>query len=420
MISLRARALRVSPRRAVIRHSAGQSGGPGGGLATVPKLTAIAIKNAPDGKYQDGDGLIFIRSGERGKWVLRYTHLGRRREMGLGPWPAVTLAEARKTADHWRRQLRAGLDPIALRDSERLAERVRLDQSDPTFAEAVDIVLAARQARLRGGGTRGRWRSPLDLYVVPAIGRRRLSTLHQSDIVAAIKPIWRAKHPTATKAIGRTRIVLRTARLMGYPADDGIVDMAQVILGEVLHKATPIEATPWQDAPALFAALLARGSVAGDCAAWHMLTAMRSDACRGARHDEIAGDVWTVPADRIKGSAGKVRALRVPLSPAAVAIATRARDYPGPYLFPGSTGRPITDAAIGKLLGKLGEAGRLHGFRTTFRTWTQDTESCSDRVAEMILGHSVMGAVEAAYARSDMLDQRRTALDAWGGYLAGG
>jgi len=387
---------------------------------TRNKLSAVRVRKTDSGKLYDGGGLMIVRQGDGGKWLYRYTHLGRRREMGLGTWPVVGLADARAARDRWAAELAAGRDPIAVRDARREAERAELSREDPTLEELAKMVLRARSATLRGGGLRGRWMSPLTLHVLPKIGRRRVSTIRQVDIRDALEPIWRTKHPTAAKAIQRLRIILREGELMGFPCAPVAVDAAQRMPGEVLHVPAPTPATPWQDMPALWAKLEAEGGASARCLQWAMLTVVRLDGCRGARLDEIDGDVWTVPADRVKGREGRVADFRVPLAPAALEIVARAREISDDLLFEGQRrGRPITDRALEKTLDRLRETGRPHGFRTSFRTWVQDRDVCSYDVAETCLGHIVGSRVERSYARSDLLDRRRTVMEAWARFLTG-
>jgi integrase len=150
-----------------------------------------------------------------------------------------------------------------------------------------------------------------------------------------------------------------------------------------------------------------------------ILTAVRMDAARGARPAEFDGDVWTIPADRIKGREGRVSDFRVPLSDEAQRVVERMTEFGQPYLFQSPfTPRPVTDAAVEKALREMGEAGRPHGLRTSFRTWCQD-HGISYDVAEAALGHVVGGRVERAYARSDLLDRRRPVMNAWAAHVTG-
>jgi len=386
-------------------------------------LTQIKIKNAPDGKLEDGSGLRLVKKGDSGKWVFRYSFLGKRREMGLGPWPAVSLAAARSARDQWQGEIAAGRDPISLRREIQDAEIAARDRSDPTFAELVTMVFDARKANLRGGGERGRWRSPLDRYVVPAFGKKRGSSLTQRDIVDALKPIWKTKHPTATKAMERIKIVLTSSKRMGFPCDPEIADSAKEMLGIVKHVPKPMASVPWQDVPALYQRL--GNTTSGLCNRWIILTLVRMSAARAARISEIDGDVWTVPADRIKGMEGVVSDFRVPLSQPAIEMALAAQDFGQDLLFPGTQPsdpgkavRPITDAAVEKALRSLKAGGTPHGFRSSFRTWAQDTGQPWE-VSETILGHTIGDKVERAYARSDLLDRRRIVMDAWARYVTG-
>lgn len=251
--------------------------------------------------------------------------------------------------------------------------------------------------------------------MIPAFGRKRASELTQRDVVDALKPIWRAKHPTATKAIQRTHIVLRSSKRMGFPADPDIVDAAKEMLGSVNHVITPTASVPWQDIPDLYAIL--GDTTSGMCNQWIILTLVRMDAALGAHVAEIHGDIWTVPADRVKGNEGKVQDFRVPLSAPALDMVATAQKFGGGYLFPGRNG-PLTNAAVEKCLRVLGAAGTPHGFRSSFRTWAQDTDQPWD-VSETVLGHTIGGKVERAYARSDLLDRRRVVMDKWAAHVTG-
>lgn len=386
---------------------------------TSNTLTAVGIKSAPAGRLSDGGGLMLEKDDAgKGKWIWRYSFAGRRRDMGLGAYPAVSLAEARRARDQWAALILKGIDPISERERLRLAEREEMDRSDPTLAELIDMAFEARKAGLRGEGERGRWMSPLRKHLIPKLGARRGSTIHQSDVRDALAPIWNRKAPTAWKVIQRLRVVLEWAKLAGYPVDPFVVRAAAHMLGPQRHEVAHIVSTPWQTIPALFAALGA-GTSSHLCLRMMILTATRTDSVSGMRFDEIDGDVWTIPAERMKGAQGKVRDFRVPLSPAAMAIVDALRPFRSGLLFPGNTWRPLTSTALEKALNTLGEAGRPHGFRTSFRTWVQDTRSADWDVAEAALAHVVGGRVERSYARSDLLDQRRALMARWAAFVTG-
>ena len=160
------------------------------------------------------------------------------------------------------------------------------------------------------------------------------------------------------------------------------------------------------------------------CLRFTVLTAARSGEARGALWSEIDldGALWTIPAGRMKGGMEH----RVPLSTAALTVLSEARwlrdesnlIFPSPSL----PGRSLSDMTLTKILRTTGLAERatVHGFRSAFRDWAADNTSASHSAMELSLAHRVGSAVEQAYARSDLLEQRRALMDAWAEYLCGG
>ncbi|GGH32477.1 protein of unknown function [Cribrihabitans marinus] len=385
----------------------------------INKLTAAQIKSSSAGSVlQDGGGLILRRSAGGGRWTYRYQFQGRRRDMGIGSFPDMPLAEARKQRARWAEALERGLDPISERQREQEAAIVEHGRDDPSFEEVTGIVFEAIKGRLKGDGRSGRWLSPLKIHVIPKIGRRPISTIHQRDIHDTLAPIWRTKHETADKALYRARKVFEMARLMGYSVDPFVCDAARHMLGHVAYQQQPIRSTPWQDIPDLFARL-DQPHPSYLALRFTILTAARGMPIRGARFDEIDGDVWTIPAERMKGLRGKVSDFRIPLSTAAQEVVDACRSNArNDYLFPSPRAQSgVSDVAMTKALNALGESGRMHGFRTSFRTWVQDTEAGSWEVAETALAHTIGNKVERSYARSDLLDQRRILMQKWGDYV---
>lgn len=128
----------------------------------------MQVKNAPIGKHCDGSGLwLHKRSDGGAQWVLRVTVHGRRREMGLGALDDVSLGEARRLAEKWRAIVREGKDPI--KERERLSREAA--KSDSRLQNVADAAFEARKAELKGDGKAGRWFSPLELHVLPKLGR---------------------------------------------------------------------------------------------------------------------------------------------------------------------------------------------------------------------------------------------------------
>ncbi|KQB15132.1 integrase arm-type DNA-binding domain-containing protein [Rhodobacter capsulatus] len=384
------------------------------------KLTAVKIRAAAPGRYGDGAGLYLDRTEDGGKWLYRYTIAGRRRDMGLGSLDAVTLAQARRERDRWAAVLASGRDPISERAREREAAATR---EDPSLSDLVDTVFGAIKHTLKGEGEAGRWMSPLRVHVLPKIGTRPASSLRTADFVRVLQPIWRTKPTVAEKAYSRLNLCFKKGKRIGYAVDSDTLAAARELLGDLHIEPEHIAATRWQDAPALFTRLA--GDTSGlMCLRLLLLTAVRGDAARGARFNEIDGSLWIVPKERVKGRLKAATDFRVPLSSQALAIVAEARrlsnDPETGLLFPGDRGEPISQNALLKAINKIGEAGRPHGFRTTFRTWVQDTlDGSHDLAAEAALGHVIGNKVRRAYARSDYLDQRAALMQRWADYVTG-
>ncbi|WP_338049650.1 Arm DNA-binding domain-containing protein [Roseovarius amoyensis] len=124
---------------------------------TLRRLTAAKLKGTAPGKYADGGGLwLHKRTNSAGLWFLRVTVHGRRREMGLGGWPGVSLKEARDNADHWRPYVRQGIDPIKERQRQHREAVKNLHCLNEIALDAFE----SRKAGLKGDGKAGRRMSP--------------------------------------------------------------------------------------------------------------------------------------------------------------------------------------------------------------------------------------------------------------------
>lgn len=382
-------------------------------------LKPLQIKNAAIGKHADGGGLYFVKTTKSAKWIYRYSFAERRREMGLGSYPAVSLAEARRERDKWAEQLRTGTDPITERDRQRQIIADEINKEDPTLSDLALLTFEAKKAGLRGGGDRGRWFSPIKTHIIPKIGSMRVSQITQAHVVDALRPIWRTKHPTAEKAWQRLRIIFKHGELCGYSVSPLIVERAVHMLGEVNHTTEHIEATDWRAIPSLYEKL-DKDKTSHRALQLLILTAVRIHSVRAAQKEEFEGDIWTIPKERMKGREGKATDFRVPLSEQAQdLLSSWIKETDEQYLFSARKGKPLTDRSIEKALDDIGESGRPHGLRTAFRSWVQDTEAASYDVAETSLGHIIGNKVERSYARSDLLDQRRILMQKWADFVTG-
>lgn len=381
------------------------------------RLSSAFIRKAPTGKYCDGAGLwLVVRDDGGAQWVLRVTVHGRRREMGLGGYPEIGLAQAREIADRWRAMAKAGRDPIKEREREiRTARREDI---------ALEIITAdafeARKAELKGDGAAGRWLSPLNIHVLPKLGRVPVTDLDQRDIRDTLAPIWHTKADTARKALNRLSIVLRHAAALGLDVDLQATDKAKALLGKSRHVAKNIPAMDWRDVPDFYASL-EEPTLTHLAMRLLVLTGVRSGPLRNIRLDQIEGDVWTVPAEAMKGRKGATDAFRVPLLREAQRVIDLARPHArGGFLFPNTRGGVISDMTLSRHMERRGLEARPHGFRTSLRTWLAEATDAPHEVAEAMLAHVVDGGVVRAYRRTDYLEQRQALAERWADHVTGG
>lgn len=383
------------------------------------RLSAAQVKAAPAGDYCDGKGLWLVKRNDGGgQWILRVTVHGRRREMGLGGLGDVSLAQAREAADRWRSIKAAGRDPI--KERERLAREEA--RSDNTLAIMTVEAFEARKAELKGDGKAGRWLSPLELHVLPKLGRLPVQDIDQRDIRDTLLPIWHDKAETARKAINRLGIVLEYAAALGLDVDLQATAKAKALLGKPRYQPKQPPFIPWQDISTFYLSL-EEPSITNLAMRLAILTggASRSYPVRHLRLVEIEGDVWTVPGTKMKGLKGKSPDFRIPLSTEALAVIELAKPFARDgFLFPNVNKGVISDMTLSRLMERHGMTERPHSFRKTFRTWLADCTDASHEVAEACIAHSTGTVSVNAYRKTDWLDQRRILMKRWADHCTGG
>lgn len=380
------------------------------------KLSAVQVRQSPAGKYGDGGGLWLIKnSASTGSWMLRVAVFGKLRHMGLGSISDVSLADARKAAAKWRAIAREGKDPI----QERERERREAARNRHLLADVAADAFETRKADLKGDGKAGRWISPLEIHVLPKLGQMPVADIDQTVIRDALRPIWKTKAATAEKALQRLGIVIRHAAALGYAVDLQAAAKAKALLGSQGRQVENIPSLSWQDVPDFYASL-SDGSTTHLALRLLILTGLRTAPVRLMRVDHVAGDVLTVPADLMKARKGRAQDFRVPLSGEAIEVIEEAkRQARDGFLFPSPRKGVLSDATMSRLMERRGMAERPHGFRSSLRVWLAE-HGCPRDVGEMILAHSILGKVEKAYQRSDLLEVRRPWLHSWARFVTTG
>lgn len=379
-------------------------------MVIMNNLIQLKAKNLAEGKYADGQGLWLVKSDRaRGKWVLRLVVAGKRREMGLGRWPDVSIAEARELAAEARKKLRTGSDPIEIR------AKAKLKPARLTVMQAVDSCFEAKKAELKGEGEAGRWMPPLTVHVLPSLGKTAIEDVDQHVLKKVLEPIWHTKADTARKALNRLSLTLKHTAALGLAVDLQATMKVRALLGKQRHVSEHIPSMPYQEAHAFYRWLCEQNATSCLPLRFIMLTAARTGEVRFARHSYIDGDVLTLPPEVTKTG----REHKIPLVPEAIAVIQAAKTkVEQELLFPSPTGKALSDATMSRLMEREGMKYRPHGFRATFRTWVEEQTDTPYEVAEAVLGHVVEGEVARAYQRSDRLEKRKALFFRWSKYLA--
>lgn len=385
-----------------------------------PISAAAVAKLKKPGHYAVGDACYLqIAAGGTRSWVLRYTLNGRARYMGLGSANLVSLAEARAKARDARRLLLDKIDPIEARRAqhrERLLETAR----GKTFRDCAEGYIASHEAGWRDPRSHKQWVRSLTSYVYPRLGDLSIAAIDTALVLAVLEPIWKTKPETASRVRGRIGSVLDWAKARGYRDGEnparwrGHLDHLLPARNKV-RRVKHFAALPYAELPALIAKLRTQPELPARALEFLILTAARTGEVLGAQWDEIDGNVWTVPAERMK--AGKPH--RVPLSDRVVEIlASLPRE--GEFIFVGARTSAVSNPhQLKRALQRTGHDNiTVHGFRSTFRDWAAETTAYPNHVVEMALAHAIANGVEEAYRRGDLFEKRSRLMQDWGDYCS--
>jgi integrase len=378
----------------------------------MSKLSARRVETIKEpGFYGDGEGLyLAVKASGSKSWILRTVIRGKRRDLGVGPSDLVSLAEAREKARAWRKVAREGGDPFASRNA-----------GKTTFEEATAEYHSLVSQSFRSEKHAAQWMAGMKKHVFPAFGDRMINTIGVVDVRRALEPIWMSKHETARKIKQRTEAVFDWARAEGHYEPENPARGIKRALKPQQRNPTHLAALPWSDLPAFYKSLNERDGVTARTLQFIILTAVRSGEAREARWDEFKGNLWTIPAQRMKTGRPHI----VPLAPEALRILEQMRGLDPVYVVPRRTrtkdgaGKPQSINVFRVLYERMGCDGfTTHGFRSTFRDWCGEVADAPREVAEAALAH-VPGQVERAYRRSTLLDRRRALMEQWAAYACG-
>jgi integrase len=371
----------------------------------------------------DGGGLYLqLSAGKQGhirrSWIFRYDRDGKRTDVGLGGLTVRTLKEAREEAKRLRLVLHDGDDPL---EQKRMAvetkRRERLERTAElakrkTFGECVTLFLAKHQTDWTNEKHRTQWKSTLEQYANPYVGKLFVNDIDTPHIVELLTPIWDTKRETARRVLGRVERVLNYAKASNYRMGDNPARWTGHLKELMASNRVAPEhhaALAYEDIPAFMVELRERGSLSARALEFTILTAARTGEIIGAPWDEIDLDAktWTIPAARMKN--GKEHG--VPLSKRAVEI-LHGLERTGDKPF------PLSPMSMRRLLQTVRPGCTIHGFRSTFRDWVADTTAYPNHVAEQALAHAIPDKVEAAYRRGALFAKRTRLMQTWADYCA--
>lgn len=382
------------------------------------------------------DGLLIqvTPTGAR-SWLLRCKVGQKRRHIGLGGYPDVTLAAARERARETRDMIRQGIDPVEHK-KETKAALVATQKRGMTFADAMEKYLVGKLAEFDNPKHKKHWRATLDKYAVPAVGGMLVADIDVADVQRILEPIWLIKNQTAKRLRGRVEAVLAWATVAGHRKGDnparwkGNLDAVLPRPGMVA-KVVHWPALTLDDAPDWFADVREREGFATRALEFTALTAARSGEIRGAVWSEIDFDkaLWILPPARMKMG----HEHRVPLTTEAIVLLRGLDRMMGSdFIFPAARGGMLSDAAMSACMKRIhaakpekyldrqsGRPAVPHGLLSTFRDWAAERTDYPRDMAEIALAHSVGSEVERAYRRGDMIEKRRGMMAAWCRFLRG-
>ena len=401
---------------------------------TMALLTELKAKRiAPGDKKPIGDGSVRglrLEPGPakgQGKWILRFTSpsTGRRRDMGLGAYPEVGLAEARARGLTARQSIARGEDPIEERGAAREARKAAAEAM--TFEQAARRVHEEQEPGWANKKHAAQWLNSLRHYVFPQIGNHKVAGLTPADFAEVLRPIWLTTPVTAPRVKQRCHKVMKWSWAHGLVSSNPVDNVEHLLPHRNGAQATHHPAMAWRDIPEFVRSQLRSDpyTVSRALLEFLILTAARPGEARAVTWAEVDFDarVWRVPASRMKAKA----AHRVPLSQRALEIlsAQRAKHPETDLVFPSVRGLVLCDMLLTKFLrdqrARSSEPGRVataHGFRSSFRDWASENGYARD-LAERALAHTVKNQVEAAYHRTDLLEQRRAMMEAWAEHVEG-
>lgn len=387
------------------------------GALEVSRLTKVGLN------FVGGVSGLALQVSDTGarSWILRVMVGGKRRSMGLGGYPDVTLAGAKEAARIARAKISEGLDPLGERRASRSALAAAI-AATMTFSEAAYKYIAAHESGWKSAKHAAQWRTTLESYAFPVIGKISVAEVSTAHIMSVLDTIWLTKTETASRLRGRIESVLDWATVRGFRKGEnparwrGHIEHLLPARADV-QKTEHHTAMDYREIGAFMVQLRQAEGMGARALELAILCASRSGEVRGAEWSEmdLAAGVWTIPAKRMKAE----KEHRVPLGDDALALLNALPRIAGTSLvFPNNKNTVLSDMTLTAVLRRMNVPVTAHGFRSSFRDWAGETTAYPREVIEHALAHGLKDKAEAAYARGTLFDKRRRLMTDWAKYCA--
>lgn len=389
---------------------------------TDPKIRALKPTESQYKKFDEKGLYVLVKPNGSKLWQHKFNVGGKEKVLSYGPYPEVSLAQARKKRDESRQTLFAGKDPALERKKAKAAAKLGSENSFVRLAEEF-IEKQRKEGRAPSTLRKSEWFLSL---LKPTIGSMPINEIEPQFVLAALKKIEAKGHyETAKKTRSFSSRVFRYAVATGR----GNSDPAS-LLNFALISPSPRNYSAIIEPTELGALLRAIDTYTGyplTCLALKLAphVFLRPGELRGASWDEIDFDnaVWAIPAERMKAR----KAHSFPLSHQSLELLKQARDHSGPdgLIFHAfhSNRKPMSENTINQALRRLGfskEVVSAHGFRATASTLLNQSGKWNPDAIERALAHGDSSAVRGAYHRAQYWDERvlmaqwwSDQLDAW-------
>jgi integrase len=346
----------------------------------------------------------------------------KRRNVGLGSYPEISLAKARERAKEIKEEANKGVDPIHAK-SQRLEIQAKEARLAKTFEECSNEYMASQLEAFQNLKHRSQWRNTLETYAFPNLGKKTVSEIDVQDVVTVLRPIWLEKTETAKRLMGRIEKVLDYAIVIGSrekanPARwKGLLE-TQLPKPSKVAKVEHHPSLPYQHLPQMLQDLSHVKGVSALALRFLILTAVRSGTVREAKWTDIKWDtkMWEVREETTKTR----KPHRVPLCDDLLnELQALPRFENCDLIFPSSRFTPLSDMSLTATLRRLDPETRYehkavpHGFRSTFKVWAVEATEYPTECSSICLMHKVGDDVYRAYQRSDLFEKRRAIMRDW-------